>query len=94
MFQLRNLENGTNTEWHYEILDQNGSGLFSSLIVPRSSGMYSGGLINKEDDTRAFLLMFSGRMVSDDAYISMERRDIHNNIKHIKLVYLRPKKLS
>ena len=89
LFQLRNLENRTNTKWNYEILDQNGSDLLSSLIVPRISGMYSGGLINKEDDTRAFLLIFSGRMISDDAYVSLERRDIHN-IKHIKLIYSRP----
>ena len=51
--------------------------------------MYSGGLINKEDDTRAILLMFSGRMISDTAYIKLERIAIHN-IKHIKLVYSRP----
>ena len=51
--------------------------------------MYSGGLINKKYDTSAFLLMFSGRMISDTAYIKLERRDIHN-IKHIILVYSRP----
>ena len=89
LFQLRNLENRTNTIWNYEILDQNGSDLLSSLIVPRTSGMYSGGLINKEADTKAFLLMFSGRMISDNAYVSLERRDIHK-IKRIKLVYSRP----
>ena len=87
--QINNLERRTNTRWNYEILDQNGSDLLSSLIVPRSSGMYSGGLINKQDDTRACLLLFSGRMISDDAYIKLERRDIHN-IKHIKIVYSRP----
>ena len=89
LFQLQNPGNQTKTKWNYEILDQNGSDLFSSLIVPRISGMYSGGLINKENDTRAFLLMFSGRMISDTAYIKLERRDIHN-IKHKKLVYSRP----
>ena len=81
--------NQTNTKRNFENLDQNGSDLHSSLIVPRTSGMYSGGLIDAEDDTIAFLLMFSGRMISDDAYIKLERRDILN-IKHIKLVYSRP----
>ena len=89
LFQLRNMGNKTNTKWNYEILDQKGSDLFSSLIVPRSSGMYNRGLIDKEDDTRAFLLMFSGRMISDTSYAKLERSDIHN-IKHIKLVYSRP----
>ena len=89
LFQLRNMGNQRNTKWNYEILDQNGSDLLSSLIIPRSSGMYSAGLINKEDDTKAFLLMFSGRMISDTPYVKLERRDIHN-IKHIKLVYSRP----
>ena len=89
LFQLRKSENRTNTIWNYEVLDQNGSDLLSSVIVPRSSGMYSRDLIIREDDTDAFLLMFSGRMISDDAYVSLERRDIHN-IKHIKLVYSRP----
>ena len=51
--------------------------------------MYSGPLINAQDDTRAYLLMFSGRMISDDAYIKLERRDILN-IRHIKLVFSRP----
>ena len=60
-----------------------------SLIVPRTANMYSGGLINKQDDTRAFLLMFLGRMISDSSYVKLERRDIHNT-KHIKLVYSRP----
>ena len=60
-----------------------------SLIVPRTANMYSGGLIDKEDDTLAFLLMFSGRMISDSSYVKLERRDIHN-IKHIKLLYSRP----
>ena len=46
-------------------------------------------MINEEWDTRAFLLMFSGRMISDEAYVSMERRDIHN-IKQLNLVYSRP----
>ena len=89
LFQLRYLENRTNTKWNCEFLDQNGSDLLSSLIVPRQSGMYSGGLINKEDDTRAFLLIFSGRMISDSSNVRLERRDIHN-IKHLKLVYSRP----
>ena len=89
LFQLQNSGNQTNTKWNYEVLDQNGSDLFSSLIDPRISGMYSGGLINKKNDTRAFLLMFSGRMISDTAYIKLEWRDIHNS-KHIKLVYSRP----
>ena len=61
----------------------------SSLIVPRNFDMYSGGLINKEDDTRAFLLMFSGRMISDDSYVKLEKRDIHN-IRRKKNVYSRP----
>ena len=78
-----------NTKWNYEILEQNGSDQLGSLIVPRTANMYSGGLINKQDDTSAFLLMFSGRMISDSSYIKLERRDIHN-IKHIKLVYSRP----
>ena len=89
LFQLRNLENRTNTKWNYDVLDQDGSDLLSSLIIPRNSGMYSGGLINKQDDTRAFLLFFSGRMINDDCYIKLERRDIHN-IRGIKLVYSRP----
>ena len=89
LFQLQNSGKQTNTNWNYENLDQNGSDLFSSLIVPRISGMYSGGLINKENDTRGFLLMFSGHMISVTAYIKLERRNIHN-IKHIKLVYSRP----
>ena len=42
LFQLRSLENRTNTKWNYEILDQNGSDLLKSLIVPRYSGMHSG----------------------------------------------------
>ena len=88
LFQLNNIENRTNTKWIYEVLDQNGSDLLSSLIIPRVSGMYSGGLINKKDDTRAYLLLFSGRMIRDDAYIKLERRDIHN-IKNIKIVYSR-----
>ena len=89
LFQLRNLGNETNTMWSYEILDQHGSDLLSSLIVPRSANMYSGALINKEDDNRAFLITFSGRMISDDAYVKLERRDIHN-IRRIKIVYSRP----
>ena len=88
LFQLKNIGNQSNTKWSYEILDQNGSDQFSLLIVPRTSEMYSGGLIDREDDTRAFLLMYSGRMISDTAYIKLERKDIHN-IKHIKLVYSR-----
>ena len=51
LFQLRNLENRTNTKRNYGVLYPNGSDLLSSLSVPRNSGMYSGGLINKEDDT-------------------------------------------
>ena len=74
LFQLRNRENRMNTKWNYEILDQNGSDQLGSLIVPRASKMYSGGLINKEDDTNAFLLLFSGRMISDSSYIKLERR--------------------
>ena len=89
LFQLSNVENRTNTKWNYQVFDQNGSDLLSSLIIPRAANMYSGGLINKEDDTTAFFLMFSGRMISDDSYIKLERRDIHK-IKHIKLVYSRP----
>ena len=50
--------------------------------------MYSGALLNKEDNTKAFLLFFSGRMINDDSYIKLERRDIHN-IRRIKLVYSR-----
>ena len=88
LFQLRNRENRMNTKWNYEILDQNGSDQLGSLIEPKTANMYSGGLIDKQDDTNAFLLMFSGRMISDDAYVRLERRDIHN-IKHIKLVYSR-----
>ena len=67
LFQLRNRENRMNTKWNYEILDQNGSDQLGSLIVPRISNMYSGGLIDKEDDTSAFLLKFSGRKISNDA---------------------------
>ena len=89
LFQLRNRENRLNTKWNYEYLHQNGSDQLGSLIVPRTANMYSEGLINKEDDTSAFLLMFLGRMISDDAYVRLGRRDIHN-IKHIKLVYSRP----
>ena len=89
LFQLRNRENGKNTKWNYETLDQNKNDLLGSLIVPRTANLYSGGLINKEDDTRAFLLIFSGRMISDSSYVKLERRDIHN-IKLIKLVYSRP----
>ena len=33
--------------------------------------------------------MFLGRMISDTAYVKLERRDKHN-FKHIKLVYSRP----
>ena len=51
--------------------------------------MYSGAMIDKEDDTKAFLLMFSGRMITEDSYVSLERRGIPN-IKRIKLVYSRP----
>ena len=78
-----------NTKWNHETLDQNGSDLLGSLIVPRTANMYSGGLINKEDDTNAFLLLFSGRMISDSSYVKLERTDF-SNIKHIKLVYSRP----
>ena len=89
LFQLANKENETNTKWDYDILDQNGSDRLGSLIIPRSNGMYNGGLLSKEYDTRAFFLMFSGRMISDDSYIQLERRDLHN-ISHIKLTYARP----
>ena len=51
--------------------------------------MYSGALIIKEDDTRAFFLMFSGRMLSDKSYFQLERRNLHN-ISHIELIYARP----
>ena len=89
LFQLRYRENRMNTKGNYEILDHNNSDQLGSYFVPRIANMYSGGLINKEDDTNEFLLMFSGRMISDEAYIRMERRDIHN-IKNIKLIYSRP----
>ena len=89
LFQLANKENETNTKWDYEILDHNGSDRLGSLIIPRSNGMYSGGLLSKEDDTQAFFLMFSGRMISDSSYIQLERRDLHN-ISQIKLIYARP----
>ena len=89
LFQLRNRENRMSTKWNYEILDQNGSDQLSSLFVPKITNIYSGGMISKEVDTKSFLLMFSGRMISDDSYVKLERRDIHN-IKHIKLVYSRP----
>ena len=89
LFQLANKENETNTKWDYEILDHNGSDRLGSLIIPRSNGMYSGGLLSKEDDAQAFFLMFSGRMISDSSYIQLERRDLHN-ISHIKLIYARP----
>ena len=89
LFQLRNRENRMNTKWNYEILVQNGTDQLGSLIVPRTVDMYSGGLIGKQDDTNAYLLMFSGRMISDDAYVRLETRNIIN-IKHIKLVYSRP----
>ena len=89
LFQLLNLGNETNTKWSFEILDQHGSDLLSNLIVPRSANMYSGALINKQDDTRAFLFVFSGRTISDDAYVKLERRNIHN-VRRVKLVYSRP----
>ena len=88
LFQLKNKKNRINTRWNYEVFDQNGSDQLGP-IIPRASGTYSGALIDKQDDTRAYLIFFSGRMISDDAYIKMEERDIHN-IKHIKLVYSRP----
>ena len=88
-FQLANKEDKMNSKWFYEILDVNGSDKLGSLIVPRIANMYSVALINREDDTNAFLLMFSGRMISDDSYIKLERNDLHN-ISHIKLIYARP----
>ena len=47
LFQLRNLENRTDTKWNYDTMDHNGSDLLSSLIAPKSSGLYSGALIDK-----------------------------------------------
>ena len=89
LFSLNNIENRTNTKWNSENLDQNGSDALSSLIAPKKSGLYSGALINKEDNTNAFLVLYSGRMINDNSFNKLERRDIHN-IRHIKIVYARP----
>ena len=89
LFQLSNLADSTNTKWQYNTLDHNNNDLISSLIVPRSENLYSGALLNKEDNTRAFLRLYSGRMLSDNSYIQLERRNLHN-ISHIKLIYARP----
>ena len=89
LFSLNNAENRTNTKWNYIVLDHNGNDRLSLLIAPKTVNLYSGGLINKEDNTNAFLVLYSGRMIGNDSFIKLERRDIYN-IRHIKLVYSRP----
>ena len=89
LFQLANAAGSTNTKWQYNILNHSNSDLLVSLIVPGSNILYTGALLDREDNTRAFLCLYSGRMLSDNAYIQMERRDLHN-ISHIKLIYARP----
>ena len=70
-----------NSKWFYDTLDKNGSDLISSVI--NSKGTHN--LINKEEDTQAFLVFISENMISDDSYISLSRRDIHN-IKQVRII--------